>query len=94
MITDVQYALSWRKEATGRLVNFATPGTEVRPEARFIFGGQPPQTFVVKRTYENIIRWIISRLSPGSGKPLETFWRSATAQACTSPRRPGRPPAI
>jgi hypothetical protein len=42
MITDVQYALSWRKEATGRLVNFATPGTEVRPEARFIFGGQPP----------------------------------------------------
>jgi len=45
----------------------------VRPEARFILGGQPPQTFVVKRTYENIIRWIISRLSPGSGQPLETF---------------------
>ena len=73
MITDVQYALSWRKEATGRLVNFAAPGTEVRPEARFILGGQPPQTFVVKRTYETIIRWIISRLSPRSGKPLETF---------------------
>jgi len=73
MIAEVQYALSWRKEATRRLVNFAAPGTEVRPEARFILGGQPPQTFVVKRTYENIIRWIISRLSPGSGKPLETF---------------------
>lgn len=73
MLTELQYALSWRKEATGRLVNFAAPGTQVRPEARFILGGEPPQSFVVKRTYESIIRWIIKRLSPGSGRPLETF---------------------
>ena len=73
MIAEVQYALSWRKEATGRLVNFAAPGTQVRPEARFILGGEPPQSFVVKRTYESIIRWIIKRLSSGSGRPLETF---------------------
>ena len=70
MITDLQYALSWRKQATGRLVNFAAPGNRSATEARFILGGQPPQTFVVKRTYENIIRW---PLAPGSGKPLETF---------------------
>jgi hypothetical protein len=54
-------------ETAGRLVNFATPGTEVRPEARFILGGQPPQTFVVNRTYENIIRWPLARVGQAAG---------------------------
>ena len=44
MITDVQYALSWRKEATG-------------------WQSAPTRTSSAG----------ISRLSPGSGKPLETF---------------------
>jgi hypothetical protein len=73
MITEVQSALSWRKEATRQLVNFAALGTQVRPEGpvhpRRGTTAELPGQAHIREHYPLIIK----RLSPGSGRPLETF---------------------